>query len=215
MAALPAVVPPLGVAGAPPIRPGSDCPPTVLTVTRLTKSDRYKNIRVLIDAFRLLVDDVPNARLVVVGEGDDRADLEEYATKLPAGQVVFTGRISDEALELWWQQASVFALPSENEGFGLVYAEAMARAVPCVCGNRDAAREVASDGETGFAVDPRNSEEVADALRRILTDPPLRERMRRAARERFNLFFTQTRFEVRFLETMRRHELVRGPAGES
>jgi len=215
LAAIPAVVTPLGVAGGSAVRVSSDFPMTVLTVTRLTKSDAYKNIRVLIDAFRMLIDDVPNARLVIVGEGDDRADLEKYSTKLPAGQVMFAGRISDDALAEWWQQASVFALPSENEGFGLVYAEAMAHGIPCVCGNRDAAREVVIDGETGFVVDPRSAGAVADALRRILMDHSLRKRMKRAATKRFDRCFTKARFEARFLEMLRTHGLIREPVKES
>ncbi len=181
----------------------------ILCVTRLTKVDRYKNVRVLLEAFAAISRRLADAKLVVIGDGDDRANLEAYAVeRIPNARVRFLGRISDADMIHWWSTSAVFALPSENEGFGLVFAEAMAAGLPCVCGNSDAAREVVQDGVTGFAVDPGSPEAVASALFRLLENPELCATMSRAAYSRYAAYFRIESFAERFLVGLRRHGIL-------
>ena len=181
----------------------------VLCVSRLTKSDAYKNIRVLIDAMVKVGEKIPLARLVVVGDGDDRPDLQVYAqARLGEERCRFTGRISDKELGEWRNRSAVFALPSEFEGFGLVFAEAMAAGLPCVCGSTDASAEVVEDGITGYCVNPREPAEVAGALLSILGDQGLRDRMSAAARARYELRYTRAAFQTRLMAALQEYGMV-------
>ncbi len=95
--------------------------PTILVVGRL---ERYKNVDLVIDAFRRLP--LP-ASLVVVGQGPDRERLERRAEDCdPKRPVLFTGRISDELLQELYTQASVVVAASDHEAFGLSVAEGLA-----------------------------------------------------------------------------------------
>ncbi|MCL1594868.1 MAG: glycosyltransferase family 4 protein, partial [Actinomycetia bacterium] len=105
------------------------------------------------------------------GEGDNRHRLERMAQEAGvADSVNFTGFVSDEELGRLYQSASVFALPSQQEGFGIVYAEAMWHGLPCVGSTADAAVDVVVDGETGLLIPYGDVPATAEALIRILDD---------------------------------------------
>lgn len=111
-------------------RPGG---PTILAVSRLTSSDAYKGIDTLIEALPGVRAELPGARLRIVGDGDDRARLEQLALCNGLGAAVsFAGRVDDEALSLEYRACDVFALPSRREGFGIVFLEAMTHGKACV-----------------------------------------------------------------------------------
>lgn len=164
----------------------------VLLVTRLTKHCKGKNVRQLILAMRHVKAAVPSATLTIVGEGDDRSDLEKFALHNASEVTInFLGRVPDDALAKVYAESDVFAMPSDQEGFGLVFVEAMARGMACVCGNRDASREVVDANVTGFAVDPDNPESIGDAITRLLLNDQLRHEMGMAGWQRYRQFFTE------------------------
>jgi phosphatidylinositol alpha-1,6-mannosyltransferase len=134
---------------------------------------------------------VPGATLRIVGEGEGRAALEDLARDRGAGDAVtFTGAVSDDVLDAEYRSADVYAMPSRGEGFGLVFAEAMARGLPCLASRVDAGRELVTHGVTGLLADPGEPEEVLASLERLAGDASLRRRLGRAARadalERFS-----------------------------
>ena len=118
------------------IKPGmplADCPPTILTVARLTSDDRYKGVQHLIEALPAIRAAVPGARLRVVGRGDDLPRLQALMNRLGlANAVEFLGFIDDRKLAAELSSCRLFALPSKKEGFGLVFLEAMAFSRPCL-----------------------------------------------------------------------------------
>jgi glycosyltransferase involved in cell wall biosynthesis len=93
-------------------------------------------------------------------------------------------------------------MPSENEGFGLVYAEAMAHGLPCIASTRDAAGEVVRDGETGLLVPVRDPAALAEAIHRLVSEPGLGTRMGAAGRRRFEALFTPEKYRERLLAMM-------------
>ena len=186
---------PLGLMGggvpAPEIKGIRSSGGKVLLVTRLTKHCGAKNVRQLILAMRHVRAAVPSATLTIVGEGDDRADLEKFTLHNASELTVnFLGRVSDNELAGVYAESDVFAMPSDQEGFGLVFVEAMARGLACVCGNRDASREVVDDKVTGLAVDPDSPEAIGDAITRLLLNDRLRHDMGVAGWQRYRKFFT-------------------------
>ncbi len=154
--------------------------------------DLYKGFAVLFDALHGLRRACPRVTLEIVGEGDAREDLEAYAARRGvADALIFHGGLSDESLARRYADADVFVMPSEREGFGLVFTEAMARGLPCVGVAAGAVPEVIENGVSGLLVPPGDGDALADALRTLVENPRLRMRLGAAARHRFEEEFTE------------------------
>jgi glycosyltransferase involved in cell wall biosynthesis len=141
---------------------------------------------------------VPGAVLRIVGDGDDRPRLEERAAALNLGrQIVFAGRLDDEALRREYANCTAFVMPSRDEGFGFVFVEAMRAGRPCV-GARGAADEIIADGDTGWLVTAGDPAQLRDAVVRMLRDRAAADTMGARGRVRFLQHFTEERFRDRF-----------------
>jgi phosphatidylinositol alpha-1,6-mannosyltransferase len=166
--------------------------PIVLTVARLSASERYKGHDVMLDAWPAVLRRVPNAIWCIVGDGDDRPRLEARARELKViDSVRFAGSAFSADLRDWYHRCRVFAMPAQTnldlspprgEGFGIVFLEAMAYGKP-VIGPRDGApSEFIHSGEHGLLVNPSDPVEVANALIELLQNKDRAESMGRAAR---------------------------------
>lgn len=172
--------------------------PLIVCVSRLVAR---KGQDVLIKALPEIRRRVPDASLLIVGDGPYRETLELMAdTFAPAGSVVFAGQVSEEDLPRYYRVGHVFAMPCrsrmgglEVEGWGNVFIEAAACGRPVVVGDSGGARESLEDGRTGILVNGAKVAEVADAVATLLADPPLAERMGHAGRERVEAFYTWPR----------------------
>lgn len=159
----------------------------VLILGRMSASERYKGHDQLLECWPQILASVPNAQLVVAGDGDDAPRLQAKAASLGiADRVVFTGFLDAGTLDEIRKRAALFVMPSKNEGFGLVYLEAMREGLACVASNVDAASEIVIDGETGHLVDPENRDELAGCIALLLSNDELRRRMGAAGKARFN-----------------------------
>jgi glycosyltransferase involved in cell wall biosynthesis len=131
-----------------------------------------KGLEVLVEALR----SVPQCRLVIVGEGPERATLEELVHALGLDdRVEFAGWVDPPWTATWSFDA--LAMPSFMEGFPLVIVEAMLAGIPVVASAVGGIPEIVVEGETGLLVAPNDAGALADALRRIADDPELREKM--------------------------------------
>lgn len=168
-----------------------------LIVGRLAAGERYKGHDELLDAWPQILARCPGARLLVVGDGDDRPRLEAKAIELGLGRAVrFLGKVSEEALVELYRRARYFVMPSRGEGFGLVYLEAMRAAKACIAG-MDGGAEVVRHGETGLVVDPEDRSALVAAVCALESDPHLRLVLGRAGRTRFVTHFTEEKFKER------------------
>ncbi len=168
----------------------------LLIVGRMSRNERYKGHDELLTALARVLTRWPATRLVVAGEGDDRHRLEAQAERLGvAGSTLFTGFVSEATLGRLYRRCVALVLPSRDEGFGLVYLEAMRAAKPCLAARGGAAEEIVVDGQTGLLVEYGNAEELSGALLRLLTAPEEAAAMGRAGRRRWQSHFTLERFE--------------------
>jgi len=175
-------------------------PRAVLAVGRMDSAERYKGHDQLIDAWPMVIHRVPDARLIIVGGGDDVTRLREKARNSGAAKsITFTGFVSTQELDNLYSAAAIFALPSRGEGFGLVYLEAMAHRLACIGSIHDAAAEVIVDGETGRLVDQDAPESLPTAISDLLLDEEKRRHMGEAGCARLNAEFSFARFRERFL----------------
>jgi phosphatidyl-myo-inositol dimannoside synthase len=183
----------------PPARQGPPGPPTVAVVGRVTEGDRPKGHRELIECWPKVVSSVPEARLVLVGQGPGRAALEAMALQSVArSHIEFRGFVPDEQMEAIWAETTVFAMPSRGEGFGLVYIEAMRHGVPIIASVHDAAPEINLDGVTGFNVNLDKPGELAERLIFLLKNPDRAAALGRNGVERWRAHFSYSRFRERF-----------------
>jgi glycosyltransferase involved in cell wall biosynthesis len=149
----------------------------------------HKNVEGLIRAYAQLPGGLGERYQLVIAGKKDRsyAGLELLARELSLqGRVIFTGYVCDSQLESLYAGASLFVLPSFNEGFGLPVLEAIAHGVPVVASNRASLPEVA--GSAGLLVDPGDHAALSAAMGQVLTDEALRERLVDLGRERLKLF---------------------------
>ena len=174
----------------------ASCPrPFALIVGRLSAEERYKGHDLLIDLWPSVMAHVPGARLVIVGDGDDRARLQARAAPM-GDHVSFRGRVPDDVLARLYRDCAFFVMPSLDEGFGLVFLEAMHAGKPCI-GGAGAAAEVIVDGVTGFVVE-QDREQVLRAMQRLFRDGELRRRMGEAGAARVAAEFMEAHFRRRF-----------------
>jgi phosphatidylinositol alpha-1,6-mannosyltransferase len=188
----------LGVAPAPASVADGDPAgaPFALIVGRMAAAERYKGHDLLLDIWPGVARDVPGARLVIAGDGDDRARLEARAARL-GDHVRFVGRVSDATLASLYRRCAFFAMPSRDEGFGLVFLEAMRAGRACI-GGTGAAAEVIEDEVTGLVVDPGARDAVHKAIVRLFLEPETCERMGCAGAARLAERFTEPQFRRRF-----------------
>ena len=135
-----------------------------------------KGIPYALEAMRRIRSDFPRAHLVIAGDGEQASELRRLASRLGiADRVHWLGWRADAADLM--AALDVFLLPSLREGFGLVLLEAMSRRLPIVASHVGAIPEIVIDGETGILVEPRNVDELAKAMTRLLNDRALRKYM--------------------------------------
>jgi glycosyltransferase involved in cell wall biosynthesis len=148
----------------------------ILSVTRLERGDRYKGIATVIEAFSMIADD--SLEYYVIGQGDDIPFLELIADRCGVGRRVhFVRGVSDAELLSLYERCEAFVLPSGNEGFGIVFLEAMYFGAPVIAAREKGAIDVVRDGETGIAVPFGDTVAIKEAIERIRSDAVLRTRL--------------------------------------
>jgi glycosyltransferase involved in cell wall biosynthesis len=153
--------------------------PIFLVAGRL---EPQKGHAILLDAWPAVLKKYPNARLVCLGEGSLRGELESKAHGLQISDSVrFPGRQPDT--ENWLALSTATILPSFYEGLPLVAVESLAAGRTMVATAVDGTPEVIVDGRTGLLVPAGDSNALANAILRLLRDPSLRERLARQGRD--------------------------------
>ena len=155
-----------------------------------------KGIRYLIEAAKYLPRDQFEIRIVGVGDlTDELKKLASESKDLPA-EIVFTGKLSPEALANEYKTANVFTLPAivdskgDTEGLGVVLIEAMELGLPIVASNVGGIPDVVIDGETGILVPEKDPEALANAYKRLAAEPELVKRLLAGAQKRIAECFT-------------------------
>lgn len=166
---------------------GLDERPVVVCVSRLVPR---KGQDMLIRALPTIRSRVDDAALVIVGGGPYLATLRRLAARVGVDEhVIFTEGVAPAELPTHHAMADAFAMPCRTrgagldvEGLGIVYLEASATGVPVVAGRSGGAPETVQQGHTGYVVDGRSVDQIAEAVSRILVAPQLAKRMGVAGR---------------------------------
>lgn len=182
----------------------ADGPPTVMLLGRADELFA-KGHDILIEVWSDVVSAVPNARLLLVGGGNAVGRVRDLAAASTAhNSIEITGFVSDEAIDAYWARATVFAMLGFAEGFGLVYAEAMRRALPVVASLEDAGQEINVDEITGFNVSRNNKKRLTEVLVTLLRDYNLARSLGAAGHLRWKELYTFAGFDRRFKAATKR-----------
>jgi glycosyltransferase involved in cell wall biosynthesis len=181
-----------------------------LTVARMKNNERYKGYDRVILALKKVMEEIPAAKYLLVGDGDDigrvRALIAEHHL---TDRVLLPGFVPPEELPHYYHLADAFVMPSSGEGFGFVFLEAAACGKPVIAGNKDGSVDAVCNGRLGLLIDPEDTSEIAQAMIRIakrqvdskLLDPSF---LHNEATERFGL----DRFKERVHDLLHRLHAV-------
>ncbi len=175
----------------------------LLTVSRLSTMDSYKGIDMVIRSLPQVLAVVPHLHYSIVGDGDDRARLEKMAWDMGLkDRVSFHGKVSDLELQKCYRDCDVFVMPSLNEGFGIVFLEAMAFGKPVVGANHAGTLDVIYDGKTGYLVTYGDPDELTTCLIRLLNEDEVRKQLGEAGRHTVETQFSFGHFKEKFLQLL-------------
>ena len=156
-----------------------------------------KGIRYLIEAAKYLPRDQFEIRIVGVGDlTDELKKLASESATPNSAEIIFTGKLSPEALANEYKFANVFTLPAivdskgDTEGLGVVLIEAMELGLPIVASNVGGIPDVVIDGETGILVPEKDPEALANAYKRLASNPELISQLLAGSQKRINECFT-------------------------
>lgn len=191
--------------------------PLILFAGRLVEK---KGTRYLLDAFAIVQQSIPDARLVICGDGPERTLLQTYALSLRLhNNVHFSGWQSKSQVFDRMRQAKVFVLPSitakdgDCEGLPTVLLEAMARGTPVIGTVHAGISEVIIDGVNGYLVPERDVQLLSERIIKILTDQDVGLRLAQAGRstvdEKFNLVKQAAKLEVLYDSLIARSGIVK------
>lgn len=142
-----------------------------------------KGLNYLIEAAAELAPKYPQVYLKIMGDGNAREKLEQLAKNLKMDdKIKFLGRIPREETTKYYQEASLFVLPSLNEGMSNAMLEALAVGLPIISTNTGGASELVADGQNGFIVEFKDSHDIAEKIEKLILDEDLRKKMSAASR---------------------------------
>lgn len=177
--------------------PQTETQDTIVCVSRLEKG---KGQDLLIQAFKKVVAKKPSARLIIVGEGDFRSELEQLVDTLNLSKsVTFTGWVNNSLAYVKQAQICVFPTVWNLEGFGLVAIEAMAHGKPVVAFDRPPVNELVENKETGILVKDADTNELAKAILDLLTDSWLRQKLGAAGSKKYQQRYTCSAVQKEFV----------------
>lgn len=173
------------------VKLGLHSEPIILFVGRF---DHTKGIEYLINAFSMLIKEISDAKLVLVGKGPLKKSLQlRLNNSALKKSVIFYGAASDKDLAYIYAASDVVVLPSLIEGFGIVLLEAMATAKPCVAAKAGGTEDAIENAVTGFFVPPADSKALFEKLLLLLKDKELSKKFGDASRKRVEKMFAWER----------------------
>ncbi len=175
--------------------------PTGLLLAFAGRLDPQKGLHTLVEALRLLAAGCQEARLLIMGDGPQRAELEQAVRGAGVSdRVLFRGLIADVAPYL--RACDIFVFPSVGEGMPNALLEAMASGLPCVASAIGGCMDVITDGQTGLLIPPGDAAALQSALEQLVQSPEMRKRLGAAAHDsvasRFGLERMVERYEALF-----------------
>lgn len=151
----------------------------IITIGVVSRLEYIKGMDLVVPAFAKVYEKNKNVRLLVVGDGSLRQQMEDDANRFHLkSNIEFIGRQEQAALQSYYDKIDVLLMPSRSEGFGLTAIEGMARGCVLVASNTGGLPEVAREGYVGLLHQPKSVDDLANKICRLIENPKLLEQMR-------------------------------------
>jgi glycosyltransferase involved in cell wall biosynthesis len=161
----------------------------------------YKGVDILIRSISDIVQNGNDIRVLIIGDGPEHDSLVGLRNSMGLEEnIVFLGTLPNSELPRYYNECSVFVLPSRRESFGIAAIEAMACAKPVIGTKVGGLKEVIDDGKTGILVKPDNPKQLAEAIKRILNNDELATQLGDNAREKVLTDFNWDHIAQRTIE---------------
>ncbi len=145
------------------------------TILFIGKDFYGKGGKIMLEAFQMVRKKIPNTRLIIIGDPKEKLPIYQEGVEIK-------GFINSKDIGEFYQEASIFALPTLREAFGLVFLEAMAYGLPCIGTDIEAIPEIIENGKTGFTVPILDSKKLAEKIIILLSDKGLMKKMGKEGR---------------------------------
>ncbi len=145
----------------------------IFTLARLSSREKYKGYDMVIRALALLKDKYPRLRYLLSGgyDNEEKDAVLSLASESGVGdRVTITGYLPDSEFAAHFQAADMYVMPSREEGFGIVFIEAMKFGLPVIGGKADGTVDALQNGELGILVDPNNEKDLAHAIEKLIIE---------------------------------------------
>jgi glycosyltransferase involved in cell wall biosynthesis len=153
----------------------------ILSVSNLIKT---KGIDINLLAISKLLNKYSNLKYYIIGDGPEKKSLQQLSIELGIkGNVVFMGKLSNDEVLQYMNKADIFSLPSWQEGFGVVYLEAMACGKPVIACKGEGIEDIIENCLTGFLIEPRNVNSLVNILDFLLGNPEEAKKIGERAKE--------------------------------
>jgi asparagine synthase (glutamine-hydrolysing) len=145
----------------------------IFTLTRLAFTEKYKGYDKVIEVLPGIIPFIPNVKYLIAGKPDEKEKvrllriIEENKLQ---NNVFLIGFVADEEVTDHYMLADVFIMPSQKEGFGIVFIEAMACGLPVIAGNKDGSVDALQNGKLGTLINPDDKVEIANVLTKLLLE---------------------------------------------
>jgi phosphatidylinositol alpha-1,6-mannosyltransferase len=182
----------------------------ILTVARL---EPRKGHDMVIRALPKMQEKIPNVTYLIAGNGEYKNHLRQLTTDIGVSESVeFLGYVPDDELPSLYNSADVFLMPNRREGtsvegFGIVFLEANAAGIPVVGGNHGGVTDAVINEETGYLVDPQDTDAIASAVVDLLMNKSKRKKMGKRGRKRVVQGFDWNRVTDRFKQVLQKHSI--------
>ena len=174
---------------------------TILFVGRMSE---VKGCTYLLQALRQLADEGYQYTAILAGDGPLKPDFETYVKENNLqDRIVFPGWIDQHELNDYYSVADVLAGPSLSEAQGLVFVEALASGTPVVASRVGGIIDIVADGETGYLVAPKSSDELCQKLKLLIDDPDMLKQFSQKARASVEQRFSWTEIAKQYSEVIK------------
>jgi glycosyltransferase involved in cell wall biosynthesis len=168
----------------------------LLYVGRVSKE---KNLHLLVDVFKTLLETVKNVHLVIVGDGPYLDEMKEQLQDMPC---TFTGYLEGEELSFVYASSDIFVFPSTTDTFGNVVLEAQASGIPVIVTDKGGPHENMLENQTGMVVNADDPKDLLEAIHRMIAAPHLLRKMGKSARD----YMESRSFDGAFIETWKMYQ---------
>jgi glycosyltransferase involved in cell wall biosynthesis len=140
----------------------------------------YKNVEVILHAWSIVTKKIPDAKLIIAGDGPNKESLQELVKKLDMTQnIIFMGYVTVEQKTKLLAESNALLFPSTMEGFGLVMLESFQQNRPVITSNIPPMSDIVENNKTGFLINPNDEKEWAEKIILIIKDPEISNKMGR------------------------------------